>query len=79
MALCWDYALEQYFKPNCRFGRFIILLIPDEKCQLCLMKPHPWGRLSDHYAETLSEILLFKTMPIYHFRRAIPRLFTGMA
>jgi hypothetical protein len=31
-----------------------------------VMKPHRWGRLSDHYAETLPEILLFETLLLHH-------------
>jgi hypothetical protein len=79
MGPCRDYASEQDFEPNCRFGGFMLLLTPDEKRQLRLMKPHRWGRLSDHYAETLQVVLLFKTLLIHWFERALTRLLVGMA
>jgi hypothetical protein len=37
------------------------------------------GNLSVHYPETLQAVLLLETLPIFRFKRAIPRLFAGMA
>jgi hypothetical protein len=79
MGPCRDYASEQDFEPNCRFGGFMLLLTPDEKRQLCLMKPHLWGRLSDHYAETLQVLLLFETLSIHRLEQAFSKLLVGMA
>jgi hypothetical protein len=79
MVPCCDYTSEQDFEPYCLFGGFLLLSIPYGNRHLCLMRLHRWGRLSDHYAETLQVLLLFETVSIHRFGRAIPRLFVGMA
>jgi hypothetical protein len=40
-------------------------------------RPHHWGKLLDHYTETLQVVLLFETLPLHRFERVIPRLFAS--
>jgi hypothetical protein len=41
------------------------------------MKPHRWGKFSDHYAKTLQVVILFETLPLHHFEQVFPRLFAN--
>jgi hypothetical protein len=42
-----------------------------------VMRPHRWGRLLDHYTETLQVVLLFGALPLHWFERVLLRLFAG--
>jgi hypothetical protein len=48
-----------------------------ENRQLHFTQPHHWGRLLFHCPKTYQAILLFETLPTYHFERVFPRLFAG--
>jgi hypothetical protein len=50
---------------------FSSLWTPYENCQLCLTQPHHWERLLFHCPETYQVVLLFETLPTYHFERML--------
>jgi hypothetical protein len=75
----WDYASKQDFEPSSLFVDFFFPDIRMSIVNLFVMKPHRWGRLSDHYDETLQLVPLFETLLLHRFERVFPRLFAVIA
>jgi hypothetical protein len=48
-----------------------------ENCQLRLTQPHHWGRLLFYCPKNYQTVLLFETLPTYHFERVFSRLVVG--
>jgi hypothetical protein len=63
----WDYAPEHDFESSCLFADFFF---PDLQMSIVnpfVARPLHWGRLSDHYAESLQVVLLFKILSLHRF------------
>jgi hypothetical protein len=56
---------------------FSCLLTPYKNRQLRLMQSHHSGRLLFLCPKTYQIVLLFETLPLYHFEQVFSRLFVG--
>jgi hypothetical protein len=61
------------------FGGFFLPWNPEWEMSTSLDETSSLRKIVGSLPETLPVVLLFKTLPIYHSKQAIPRLFAGMA